>query len=134
MSDGATAFNVDISDWNVSSVDYLYFMFYGATAFEQTLCWDLMSESRNRLYVRRFIWWSGSNAVSALLQPCIYWGAVIAAATVRKEKPDPNAYDDNEIHPISFVCLPPMYPFCTIPYDTAPRGRVDGRRDKEFDY
>jgi hypothetical protein len=23
----------------------LYFMFYGATAFEQTLCWDLMSES-----------------------------------------------------------------------------------------
>ncbi len=41
----ALTFNGDISKWNVSKVIDLSFMFSEATAFEQTLCWDLMSES-----------------------------------------------------------------------------------------
>jgi hypothetical protein len=51
-------------------------MFYGATDFEQTLCWDLMSDSEtdSMLTVHLVVWIR--NAVSALLQPWHIWASV----------------------------------------------------------
>jgi hypothetical protein len=37
----ATTFNQLLSDWDVSSVSQMGDMFHGASAFDQTLCWNL---------------------------------------------------------------------------------------------
>ena len=42
---GATSFNVDISEWDVSKVVKMDFMFYEATSFSQTLCGKAWIES-----------------------------------------------------------------------------------------
>ena len=40
----ATRFNQDISDWDVSSVNYMYSMFDGAESFNQDISdWDVSS-------------------------------------------------------------------------------------------
>lgn len=41
MFNGATSFNGDISDWDVSKVERMGSMFEGATAFNQDLRWDV---------------------------------------------------------------------------------------------
>eukprot|EP00978_Attheya_sp_CCMP212_P046189 scaffold378294_cov28-Attheya_sp.AAC.1 len=38
MFDHASAFNEDLSTWDVSSVTTMYEMFYNASAFNQNLC------------------------------------------------------------------------------------------------
>ena len=38
MFDGASSFNSDISNWEVSSVKTMDFMFFGASSFNQNLC------------------------------------------------------------------------------------------------
>ncbi|KAL7535273.1 hypothetical protein ACHAXR_006385 [Thalassiosira sp. AJA248-18] len=44
MLSGATSFNDDLSNWNVSSVNDMEYMFYGATSFNDDLStWDVSS-------------------------------------------------------------------------------------------
>jgi surface protein len=110
---GASTYNGDISEWDVSSVTNMDFMFYRATAFEHTLCWDLMSESQtDSMFV---------GSPGGLDPKC---GKYIATTVdtlgrlhrlplqfIKRESPDPDAYDDNEIEtvPLSDVShLPPF--------------------------
>ena len=47
MFEGATSFNKDISDWTVSNVTYMQFMFQGATAFDQDISdWTVSNVTR----------------------------------------------------------------------------------------
>jgi surface protein len=121
MFAGATAFNSDISEWDVSSSTDTRQMFYGATAFEQTLCWDLMNE----LYSLSMF-----NGSSGGLDPKCgkyiattgnIWGRLhrLPLQFTKRESPDLDAYDDNEIETIPLIIGPHMPPFCTqCPIDT----------------
>jgi hypothetical protein len=57
------------------------------------------------------------NAVSALLQPCIYWASSrLPLQCTKKKSPDPNAYDEWDRNCSSY-CASPVHPFCTqCPY------------------
>ena len=38
---GATNFNVNISNWNIGNVSFMDFIFYNASSFDQKLCWNI---------------------------------------------------------------------------------------------
>jgi hypothetical protein len=99
-----------------SSVEYLYFMFYGATVLSNVVL-GLDEWIRNRFYVRfvHLVVWI-RNAVSALLQPCIYWASSrLPLQCTKKKSPDPNAYDEWDRNCSSY-CASPMYiPFARKP-------------------
>jgi surface protein len=40
MFSSASVFNGDVSKWDTSKVTYMRYMFSGASAFGQTLCWN----------------------------------------------------------------------------------------------
>jgi surface protein len=48
MFRGATAFNQDLSNWNVEAVEDMKYLFWDASAFNQTLCWSLTARVDQR--------------------------------------------------------------------------------------
>jgi surface protein len=46
----AAAFDQDLSPWNVDAVTTMQSMFNGATAFSQTLCWDISGKTTTDMF------------------------------------------------------------------------------------
>merc|ERR1712046_535782 len=43
-------FNVDLSSWDLSSVDNMAYMFYRALSFDQDLCWDVSGKVTESMF------------------------------------------------------------------------------------
>jgi surface protein len=50
MFEDATAFNQDLSRWNIDAVTNMASIFKGATAFTQTLCWDISGKTITSMF------------------------------------------------------------------------------------
>ena len=62
-----TSFNYDISPWNISNVASLNYMFLGAAAFNQVLCWDLTGKVTSGMFSSS----PGSASTTAAKCSCI---------------------------------------------------------------
>jgi hypothetical protein len=86
---GQYVFRNATTSW-YSKWEYLfcrYGMFYGATDFEQTLCWNLTTDHRK---MTMFVGSSGGLDPKCSKRCRIYWGVFTTAAyCAQKESPDP---------------------------------------------
>jgi len=65
--ESSTSFNIDLSPWDISSVTYMYYMFSGATAFNQVLCWSTSGKVPTNMFASS----SGSASTSAAKCACV---------------------------------------------------------------
>merc|ERR1712185_578741 len=47
----ASSFNIDVTRWDISRVTNMVLMFYSATSFDQTLCWDTSGATTTSMFM-----------------------------------------------------------------------------------